>query len=404
MTLKLEMAQEILLQAVTPMPPQQVSLGDCFQRVLAKPVVADGDFPPFDRSPLDGYALIASQVAAASPDHPAVLRVVDNIPAGSMSEMEVTVGTAARIMTGAPIPVGATGVVRLEDTVTDGEWVRVLAGAGVAANICRRGEELAADEVVAEPGTVINAGAMGMLALVGDIRPWVYPRPRVALIATGSEVVPPEAPLPPGSIRNSNSFMLSGQVAEAGAEPVLLGVACDDVAEIASFLVRAETCDLIISTGGVSAGDYDLMADVYRQLGIDILFERVAMKPGMPVLAGRQDGKLYIGLSGNPAAASIAFEQLVRPILLKMAGRKNWWRTEVRATLAAPFGKSSDARRLVWARCWREEAGLVAEPLGFQGNGMLKSAIAANALIVIPEHSPPLPIGSEVTVMLLSLP
>ena len=159
--------------------------------------------------------------------------------------------------------------------------------------------------------------------------------------------------------------------------------------------------DLVLSTGGVSGGDYDLLRDVYERLGIDILFDRVAMKPGMPVLGGEKDGRLYIGLSGNPAAASIAFEQLVRPLLLKMAGRRDWFRPKLRAKLAAPFGKSSGMMRFVWARCSQQDSGLVAEPARFQGNGMLKAAIVANALIIIPENSPPLPVGSEVEIMLL---
>jgi len=401
MAVKLEVAQEVLLKAAVMMPEEQMPLEECRGRVLAEPAVADSDFPPFDRSPLDGYALIASEVAAASAARPAVLRVVDNIPAGTTPRATVMAGTAARIMTGAPIPPGATGVVRLEDTNYFGDEVTVLAGAGADTNICRQGEEIAAGEEVASAGMVVNAGVMGMLALIGISRPWVYCRPRVALIATGSEVVSLEAPLLPGTIRNSNSYMLSGQVGDAGAEPFLVGIGRDDVGEIAALFEQAAESDLVISTGGVASGDYDLLAEVYRQLGITVLFDRVAMKPGMPVLAGLKDDKLYIGLSGNPAAASVAFEALVRPVLLKMAGRKEWWRPKVRATLATAFAKSSGAVRFVWARCWQQGDGLLAEPLGYQGNGMLKAAMAANALIVIGENSPPLAAGSDVTVILL---
>ncbi|MDR3590198.1 MAG: molybdopterin molybdotransferase MoeA [Negativicutes bacterium] len=400
MAIKLEIAQKMLLEAAAVRKKEQVPLAQCHGRVLAVPVLADSDFPPFDRSPLDGYALIAAEVADASATRPAVLRVVDDIPAGTTPRVTVTAGTAARIMTGAPIPSGATGVIRLEDTLTDGTEVSVLAGAGAEANICRQGEEIAAGEELAGAGTPVNAGVMGILALNGISRPWVYRRPRVALIATGSEVVSLEAPLLPGTIRNSNSYMLSAQVCDAGAEPVLIGIGRDDVAELAALFEQAAECDLIISTGGVSTGDYDLLAEVYRHLGISALFDRVAMKPGMPVLAGLKGDKLYIGLSGNPAAASVSFEALARPVLLKMAGRKAWWRPKLKATLATDFSKGSGAVRFVWARCWQKEEGLIAEPLGYQGNGMLKSAMSANALIVLAECSP-LAAGSEVTVMLL---
>jgi molybdopterin molybdotransferase len=400
MAVKLEVAQELLLEAAAVGPKEQVPLAECHQRVLAEPVIADSDFPPFDRSPLDGYALIASEVAEASAARPVVLRVVDDIPAGTTPRAAVTAGTAARIMTGAPLPSGATGVVRLEDTNTAGDEVSVLAGAGAEANICRRGEEIAAGEEVASVGTAVNAGVMGMLALTGTSRPWVYRRPRVALVATGSEVVSLEAPLSPGTIRNSNSYMLSSQVSDAGAEAAMVGISRDDIAEIAALFDQAAGSDLVISTGGVSTGDYDLMAEVYRSLGITILFDRVAMKPGMPVLAGLKDGRLYVGLSGNPAAACVAFEALVRPVLLKMAGRRDWWRPKLRATLATSFTKGSGAVRFVWARCWQQGEGLIAEPLGYQGNGMLKSAIAANALIVLAENSP-LAAGSKVTVILV---
>ncbi|EAX46365.1 molybdenum cofactor synthesis domain [Thermosinus carboxydivorans Nor1] len=401
MALKLEIAQEMLLAAVAVMPVERQPLAHCWQRVLAETVIADIDFPPFDRSPLDGYAVIATEVEQARPDAPVRLRQIENIAAGSVARESVRPGTACRIMTGAPIPPGATGVIRLEDTAVDGDIVSIMAGAGAAKNICRRGEEIATGEVILTAGTVINAGAMGMLAVLGKAEPLVYVRPRVALIATGSELIAVDEPLVPGKIRNSNSYMLSAQVQEAGAQARLLGVAGDDVDAIAELVEYAADCDVCITTGGASVGDYDLIGEVFKKLGVKVLFERVSIKPGMPVLAGVKENKLFIGLSGNPAAASISFEQLVRPVLLKMSGRTNWWRPCVKARLAAPFGKSTGAKRFVWARCWQGEAGLLAEPLSLQGNGMLKSAIAANALVVIPENSPPLPAGTEVEVILL---
>ena len=401
MSVKLEIAQEILLNLATVMPKEKVVLSDCWHRVLGETIISDTDFPPFDRSPLDGYALIDTEVAGATPETPVTLQQTDNIPAGETPHKPVIPGTASRIMTGAPIPPGATGVIRLEDTIVDGDEVTILDGRGAAKNICLQGEEIARGEEVIFQGTVINAGVMGMLAVLGKSRPYIYCKPRVALIATGSEIVPVDFPLAPGKIRNSNSFMLSAQAAEAGAQTVLLGNASDNVDEIAHLLETASDCDVFITTGGASVGDYDFISEVYKRLGITLLFDRVSIKPGMPVLAGTRNGKLYFGLSGNPAAAAISFEQLVRPVLMKMGGRKVWWRPRIKAILAAPFNKKTGAKRFVWARCWQTENDILVEPSRAQGNGMLKSAMGANAIIVIPENSPPLPLNAEVEVILL---
>ncbi|MBP2637145.1 MAG: moeA 1 [Firmicutes bacterium] len=402
MSVKLEIAQEILLNLVTVMPTERVALHECWRRILGETVISDMDFPPFDRSPLDGYALIAEEVGTATAESPVTLEQIDYIPAGGNPSKAINAGTASRIMTGAPIPQAATGVVRLEDCSVQGNQVHILDGRGAEKNICRRGEDLSQGEEVVKPGTIINAGVMGMLAVLGKSRPCVFCKPRVALIATGSEIVPVDFPLTPGKIRNSNSYMLSAQVAEAGGETVLVGNVSDNLDEIAHLLENASDCDVVITTGGASVGDYDLIGEVYKKLGITLLFDRVSIKPGMPVLAGTRDGKLYIGLSGNPAAAAISFEQLVRPVLMKMAGRKIWWRPRVKGILASPFKKKTGAKRFVWARCWQAGTDILVEPSGGQGNGMLKSAMAANSLIVIPENSPPLAVGTEVEIILLA--
>ena len=401
MAIQLEAAQQLLLSRVQVLPAEQICLEDCWQRVLAQEVIADSDFPPFDRSPLDGYALIAREAATATADNPVVLTEIDSVSAGSLATATVYPGTACRIMTGAPVPPGATGVVRLEDTQVQGKQVTVMAGAGLDKNICFRGEEIAAGSAVMAPGTKINMGALGLLAMLGQTHPCVYRRPAVGLIATGSELVPPGSPLEPGKIRNSNSYMLSAQVRDAGGAPLLLGTAKDDVGDIIRLIRSRNDYDVCITTGGASVGDYDLIGEVFERMGIEILFDRVNMKPGMPVLAGLKDGIVYIGLSGNPAAASIAFEQVVRPVLLKMGGQQEWWRPVVRAKLAAGFHKGSESKRFVWARMRQGEECLLVEPLRLQGNGMLQSALHANALIVIPANSPPLPAGTEVDTMLL---
>jgi len=401
MAISLEEAREVLLPLVRVLPVEKIPLAMSYGRILADTLCAGSDFPPFDRSPLDGYALIASEVYQATPEQPVVLQQVDNVPAGSVSELTIERGTACRIMTGAPLPVGTTGVVRLENTEVVGDRVRVFDGREASKQICLQGEEIASGEQLIAAGTKIGFGAMGMLALNGEAMPSVYRQPRVALLATGSEIISVEKQLTPGKIRNSNSYMLSGQVIDAGSKPVILRNVPDEREAIIAGLQEAEQCDIVITTGGASVGDRDLIADVFRSIGINVLFERVEMKPGMPVVAGVKGEKLFLGLSGNPAAASISFEQIMRPLLLKMGGRKTWYRPQIQARLAAPFKKSTGAKRFVWARWWQEGGQLFVEPSAMQGNGMLKSAIPANSLIIIPANSPPLPSGTEVSVILL---
>lgn len=402
MALKLEVAQEIILNAVTLAPIEQIKLEECWRRVLAENIVSELDFPPFDRSPLDGYAVIADEVRKASSSSPVLLREIENVPAGCTPQKDISSGTATRIMTGAPLPKGATGVVRLEDVEVDGDTVKVFTGKAAADSICYQGEEIKLGEPVIAAGTVINSGVMGMLAVMGKAEPMVYQKPRVALIATGSEIVSVAEKLSPGKIRNSNSYMLSAQVLDAGGQVSFLGTAPDNVETIMAAIQSAPDSQIYITTGGASVGDYDLIGEVFSRMNITVLFDRVSIKPGMPVLAGVKDGRLYIGLSGNPAAASVSFEQIVRPVIAKMSGRSNWWRPVVRAVLAAAFTKSTGARRFVWSRCWQKGPDILVEPLGLQGNGMLKSAVIANSLIVIPENSPPLPVGTEVEVILLT--
>ena len=401
MAVSLEEAQEVVLSLAQVLPVEKVPLTMSYGRVLGRTLFADRDFPPFNRSPLDGYALIAADVVSATPEQPVILQQVDNVPAGTVSTVAVKPGTACRIMTGAPIPAGATGVIRLEDTKTIDNQVYVLDGRGAAKNICLKGEEIAAGEELIAAGTKIGFGAMGMLSVYGEAEPYVYRQPTVALLSTGSELVPVDQPLAPGKIRNSNSYMICGQILAAGAIPVLLGSVPDEREAIVAGLRRAEDCDVVITTGGASVGDRDLIAAVFQSIGVKILFTRVEMKPGMPVVAGVKDGKLFLGLSGNPSAASIAFEQIARPLLLRMGGCKAWFRPRIQACLAAPFKKSTGAKRFVWAKWWQEGGQMLVAPSVMQGNGMLKSAIAANSLICIPANSPPLAVGAEVSVMLL---
>ena len=399
--LPLELALKTLLNLTKTVSREKVSLADSYGRILAENIVAAIDFPPFDRSPLDGYAVIASEVSLASKSEPVSLKLIESIPAGGVPTKSIIPGTTARIMTGAPLPQGASGVVRVEDTRHSGDRVIFFAGEGAERNICRRGEEFAEGQVVFQPGTKVNAAVMGSLAALGIACPTVFRRPTVGLIATGSELVGVEMPLSEGKIRNSNSYMLYAQALEAGAQPIVFGETIDSPESITGMIRSAENCDIVLTTGGASVGDYDLISSVFAEQNITVLFERVGIKPGMPVIAGQKAGKLYIGLSGNPAAASIAFEYLVRPVLIKMGGSSTLQRPCLKARLLEPYGKISGVRRYVWAQWLLLGTESVVRPLASQSNGMLSPACNANSLIEVPPGNEPLKAGMIVDVYLL---
>lgn len=401
MAIELETARQHLLDSVQCCDPERCKLVNCWDRILAEDIVADSDYPPFDRSLLDGYAVISMEVERATPKQPVVLEQIDYIPAGSIGRHAITQGQAVRIMTGAPIPAGASGIVRLEDTKCAGTQVAILAAVNPAKNISRRGDDFAQGEVLLRRGKRLNAGAMGLLAMFGQAEPLVYRRPRVGILSTGSEIIGIAQALAPGKIRNSNNFMLQAQVFEAGGEPILLGEIKDDTKLICDVLQAAPACDLYITTGGASVGDYDLMGQVFDRLGIKAMFNRVTMKPGMQVLAGIWGHSLLVGLSGNPAAASVSFEVLVQPVLRKIAGHDKLLRPMIKAVLKTDLRGTSTTRRFVWGRCNQGLSSWEATPLAYQRGGILKSLVSANALIVIAPGTPKLLAGSEVDVMLL---
>ncbi len=400
MPISLEDALSVLLEKARPRGTGRVRLEDGYRRVLAEDVAADLDFPPFERSPLDGYAVRAEDVQRASSALPVTLDQIDDVPAGSWPSRRVEAGQAVRIMTGARIPEGADAVIRLEDVNVDGTRVRVF-GPTKSPNICRQGEEIRRGDVVLRRGTVLRDGALGLLAMLGRAEPLVFDRPRVALLGTGSELVGVDQPLAPGQIRNSNNYMLLAKVREAGCEPVLLGQVRDDLDPIVEALSGPTDIALYVTTGGASVGDRDLMAQVYARLGVPVSFSRLAIKPGMPVMAGWWRDAWLVALSGNPAAANVSFETLVRPVLCTIAGATTIERPKIRAKLTTAFPKPSPARRFIWAKCSFEDGGWVADPTGYQGNGMLVGMLSANALLDVPADSGALHVGAEVDARLL---
>jgi len=400
--ISLEESIAILLEKVKIQKKVLIPLEDCYNRILAEDIIADTDFPPFDRSPLDGYAVRMEDVQHASPLQPIVLKQVDYVPAGSWPSIKVETGMATRIMTGAKIPEGADAIIRLEDTAVHQEMVSIFTATGANHNICRQGEEICNGQIILKKGIIIKDGALGILAMLGKSKPLVYERPKVAILATGTEIIGIEQPLEKGKIRNSNNYMLMAKVREAGGSPLLLGQVQDDINEMEKKLTGHENIDIYITTGGASVGDYDLMEQLFSKMGIPLLFTRLAMKPGMPVIAGFWHGVLMVALSGNPASANVSFEVLLRPLLRKISGAELIERPRAQAKMKKAFTKKSKHRRFIWARCEHIDGVLYAEPIEFQGNGMLSGALPANALLDISSGSGYLEVGTTVVVRLLT--
>ena len=389
-----EAARRAILAGVVPLPVEEVPLLDGLGLVLAEAMVATADVPPFRNSAMDGYAVRAADIRTATRTAPARLRVVAEGPAGYAPRGAVTPGTAIRIMTGAPLPSGADTVVRFEEAdeptrdpaqASSAELeVAILVAQGPAINVREAGEDLRAGSLALAAGTALRPAELGVLAALGYGRVRVHRRPHVAIVSTGDEVVPAGAPLAPGQIRDSNSTTLAALVRRYGGVPRLLGVARDTVEELTATLAAARDADLILTSGGVSVGDYDMVKDVLRAEGrIDIW--QVRMKPGKPLAYGQLGGKPFLGLPGNPVAAYVSFELFARPIILRQLGHTTLDKPTIRARLVEPVRNGGGRQHYVRASVTAGPDGPIVRPTGEQGSGVLTALTRANGLLVIPE-------------------
>jgi molybdopterin molybdotransferase len=371
--------------------------------VLAEDVTAPWPLPPFDNSAMDGYAVRVDDVKAASDGKPVVLRVVDDVPAGYRASVPVTEGTAIRIMTGAPMPEGAEAVIPVEWTDAGMPEVRIMRDVAHGAHVRSRGDDVSLGDVVATSGTVLGPREIALLAAVGRGRVSVHPAPRVVVLSTGSELVEPGTPLQPGLITDSNGYTIAAAIQEAGAIAYRVGPVMDDAPTLLSTLedqlVRA---DMIVTTGGVSAGAYDTVKAVLSRLGT-VEFTKVAMQPGMPQghgFLGPEQTPIFT-LPGNPVSAYVSFEVFVRPVLRRMLGHQRIYRPVVRAvlteTLMSPQGKRQFARGHLSV----EEGRYVVRPAGGQGSHMLGAMAQANCLVVVPEDVTEVKPGTALAVLRL---
>ena len=390
-------ARDLVLSTIQKLGPETVGLRDAVGRVLAEEVRADRRIPPADNSAMDGFALRAADARQV----PARLRVVDVIAAGARSDRKLGPGEAARILTGAPIPEGADAVVMQESTRVEDADLHVLEAVSAGDHIRRAGSDVSPGLVVAEPGRVLRPADVGMLASLGRTQLSVVSRPRVAILATGDELVEPDRLEDDGRIVSSNSYGLQAAVVEVGAEPVLLGIARDEPDLIADGFRRALHCDLVISTGGVSVGDRDWIKRVLADLGGDMRLWRVRMKPGAPLAFVTLAGRPVFGLPGNPVSTLVTFEQMVRPALLRMMGRSEIYRPVERARLADTYRKAAGRAHFVRVTLERGDGVPVARVCQDQSSGVLLSMVRADALVFVPEETTEIPAGSEVSAILL---
>lgn len=399
----LEEAQKLLLNVIQPLEAIEVDLLQARGMALGEDIIAPHPLPPFDRSPLDGYALRAADTTGACKEKPVALQVVESIHAGQLSRNAIQPGTAVAITTGAPIPAGTDCVIRFEDTRREGETVFIPYPLSAGENVVQAGEDIAAGEVALPAGRTVDASAVGMLAALGYGQVKVHRRPRVAVFSTGDELLSPGEPLLPGKIYNSNLYAVASEVAEAGGEALLLESVPDETEPVAEQFRRGlSTADLVISTGGVSVGERDVVKEAMVKAGAQIIFWKVGLKPGTPVVCAQKDGRLLIGLSGNPAAAMIVFILLVRPVLLRLGGHRDLFLPRVKARMAEAFPKGGKQRRFVRAQVWWQDDGFLARPAGLQSPGALRSLVEGNALIDVPAGHGPLKPGETVEVILLS--
>jgi molybdopterin molybdotransferase len=407
--ISVEEAREKILANVKVLEAETRPILTALGQALAEDVVSDMDIPPLDNSAMDGYAVRADDTKGAGRKSPKILKVIDTVAAGSISQKRIIPGTAIRIMTGAPLPEGAEAVVKFEDTDEQERGgnmseIGILSGAPKGKNVRCGGGDIKKGTTVMVRGTTLRPAHIGVLASLGRPEVKVYRRPKVAVLATGNELEQIGRPLTPGKLYNSNSYSIAAGVIKYGGVPDVLGIALDREDSLTEMVRRGLSADMLITTGGVSMGDYDLVKDVLVKEG-KISFWEVRLKPGKPIAFGTFPGKSgdipHLGLPGNPVSAMVTFEIFAGPCILKMLGKKNFEKATVEATLEDTV-ENEDSRR-VYARAVLEKRNgqYFARTTGPQGSGILTSMSQANALVVVPESIPLAKAGDKVQAILL---
>ncbi len=396
-------ARDRILSEVSALPAESCALSSLLGRILAQDIISSFDIPPRDNSAMDGFAVRCQDIAAASPRNPVRLEVIEDVPAGRVSAKSVGRGQAIRIMTGAPIPEGADCVVPVENTEIQNSksQVRIKISVEPGEHIRRQGEDVKAGEVLIPKGARLRPQEVGLLASLGMTEAMVARKPVVGILSSGNEIVPPGQRLGPGQIYDANRYSLAAQAAQANAEVRDYGIVADDLENIMETLQRAAgECDLILTSGGVSVGDYDLMKQALSDLG-QMNFWQVAQKPGKPVAFGHIRGKPVLGLPGNPVSAMVIFDQYVNPLLWKMQGASVILKEQITAVCDQDIKKPLGRREFLRASVeWRQGQYHV-RLTGPQGSGILTSMVKARALMILPEDLAQVRAGDRVPIEML---
>lgn len=399
MIVSVEDAQQRILARFSPLPATELELHEAHGLVLARDIVAPHDVPPFANSAMDGYALRAEDTRPAAL-RPVELEVIGVVQAGDEPAVALSAGQAARIMTGAALPPGADAVVRFEDVRASGATVQIERPARERENIRKQGEDFKRGATVLSAGRRLLAAEIGALAALGIARAEVYRRPRVGVLSTGDEVIQPGEVLKPGQIYDCNAPMLAALVREWGGEPVMLGVAGDTLDSLRAQLRSEKAIDLLVTSGGVSVGEFDLLSVALRELG-EVEEWQVLMKPGKPLVIGEALGVPLLGLPGNPVAALVAFVQFGRPALMRMSGRRELFVSEVEAVLMKPINNRGGRTLFARGELRRDGGVWTVTPSDAQGSAQLSGLLGGNALVVIPSDVEALEVGASVCVQVL---
>lgn len=396
-------ASDCLLNLVTSdfQPVESILLRDAFERILAQDICAAIPVPSFAKSAYDGYALRQADTADATPEHPVTLEVTEVIPAGSVPAYPVTEGKAARIMTGAPVPEGADAIIMHERTTFTDKTVTLTAPV-IPGNIIPPGEDVEKGTLLVAKGKILTASDLALIAGQGIAEVPVYKKLSVGLISTGSELLNTGSPLEYGKIYNTNPYLLGGYLQKHHMTVNYLDIVSDDLDSLCKAVLKAlETNDIVITTGGVSAGDFDYMPEVIRRIGGELLFHRLKFKPGGAMLGAIKNGKVILGLSGNPGAAATGLLCVGFPFMRKLSGRSDITFTQTTAYLGADFKKSSPVTRILKGHSEFRDGMLYFIPLDNQHNGSVSSMNDCDLLAVIPAGSNPLEAGSKIKVYIL---
>jgi molybdopterin molybdotransferase len=392
-------AYEAVMDSVAPLDTERVQLGATYGRVLAEDVFSDIDIPPFDKSAMDGYAVRTRDLQRP----PVVLSVHDTLAAGSAMSGVVEEGACVRIMTGAPIPGDFDAVVKFEDSEEHDGGVRFTRPVEPGQNICKRGEDIVRGRQVLKSGSIIGGPEVAVLASVGMIRVKVFRNPRVSVLSTGSEVVEPGQPLVFGMIRNSNGPMLSSLVSAAGAEVDYLGIAPDREDELTGLIERGTAGDLLLISGGVSMGDYDLIPGILRSIGAEIRLHRVKIKPGKPLLLAKRGACVIIGIPGNPVSNFTTFHTFIKPALYKMMGCSDYALRFVNGVAGEEISKKGERPQLMPSTYRVVEGGFVVKPLPLNGSADIVGSAGCTCLLFVDEGDQNIKAGEKVPILLIKI-